>query len=176
MDKAYSEDLRSRVIKNYLNGMSKINIITYFEIGMDTLNRWIRQNLNVSSLKPKQRTQYRARKFSDSDLINYIHHNPSATLAEMARHCSVKPSSVQARLKALSITYKKSFLYKERDEQKRNEFIKQLEQNESRCDKESQPVVYIDECGIHDHIRNEYGWSMKGEIILDDKKVNPPKN
>lgn len=107
MAKAYSEDLRSRVVKNYLNGMSKIDVITYFEIGMDTLNRWIRQNLNVGNLKPKQRTKYRERKFSDSDLINYIHQNPSATLAEMARHFSVKPSSVQARLKALRITYKK---------------------------------------------------------------------
>ena len=109
MAKAYSEDLRSRVVKNYLNGMSKIDVITYFQIGMDTLNRWIRQNLNVGDLKPKQRTQYRARKFSDGDLINYIHGNPSATLAEMARHFSVKPSSVQARLKALRITYKKNF-------------------------------------------------------------------
>jgi len=126
MAKAYSEDLRSRVVKNYLNGMSKIDVITYFEIGMDTLNRWIRQNLNVGNLKPKQRTKYRERKFSDSDLINHIHHNASTTLAEMARHFSVKPSSVQARLKALSVTYKKkTFLYKERDEQKRNEFIEQ---------------------------------------------------
>jgi len=126
MAKAYSEDLRSRVVKNYLNGMSKIDVITYFEIGMDTLNRWIRQNLNVGNLKPKQRIKYRARKFSDGDLINHIHHNSSATLAEMARHFSVKPSSVQARLKALSVTdKKKTFLYKERDEQKRNEFIEQ---------------------------------------------------
>ena len=154
MAKAYSEDLRSRVVKNYLNGMSKIDVITYFEIGIDTLNRWIRQHLNVGDLKPKQRTKYRTRKFSDGDLINYIHQNPSATLAEMARHFSVKLSSVQARLKALRITYKKTFLYKERDEQKREELIKQLEQNEYRGDTESQPVFYIDECGIHDHIRN----------------------
>ena len=125
MAKAYSEDLRSRVVKNYLNGLSKIDVITYFEIGMDTLNRWIRQNLNVGNLKPKQRTQYRERTFSDGDLINDIHRNPSVTLAEMARHFSVKPSSVQARLKALGITYKKTFLYKERDEQKREEFIEQ---------------------------------------------------
>jgi transposase len=107
MAKAYSEDLRSRVVKNYLNGMSKMDVITYFEIGIDTLNRWIRQHLNVGNLKPKQRTKYRERKFSDGDLINCINRNPSATLAEMARNFSVKPSSVQARLKALSITYKK---------------------------------------------------------------------
>jgi len=70
----------------------------------------------VGNLKPKQRTKDRARKFSNDDLINDIHRNSSATLAEMARHFSVKPSSVQARLKALGITYKKTFLYKERDE------------------------------------------------------------
>ena len=109
MAKAYSEDLRIRVVKNYLNDMSKMDVITYFEIGMDTLNRQIRQNLTVGNLNPKQRTKCRARKFSDGDLVNYIHRNPSATLAEMARHFSVKPSSVQARLKALGITYKKNF-------------------------------------------------------------------
>ena len=45
MSKQYSEDLRTRVIQSYLNGMSKIDIIALFKIGMDTLNRWIRQYL-----------------------------------------------------------------------------------------------------------------------------------
>jgi len=65
MSKPYSEDLRTRVIQSYLNGLSKIDIITLFKIGMDTLNRWIRQYLQTGDIKPRQRTQFRARKFSD---------------------------------------------------------------------------------------------------------------
>ncbi|MCP5127517.1 MAG: hypothetical protein H6973_18350 [Gammaproteobacteria bacterium] len=54
MSKPYSEDLRTRVIQNYLNGTSKIDIITLFKIGMDTLNRWIRQYLQTGDVKPKK--------------------------------------------------------------------------------------------------------------------------
>ncbi|MCP5124703.1 MAG: transposase [Gammaproteobacteria bacterium] len=108
MSKPYSEDLRTRVIQSYLNGLSKMDIVTLFKIGMDTLNRWIRQYLQTGDIKPKKRTQFRARKFSDSDLKDYIRNNPSVTLKQIAEHFSVKPSSVQARLKALNITYKKT--------------------------------------------------------------------
>ncbi|MCP5124480.1 MAG: hypothetical protein H6973_02225 [Gammaproteobacteria bacterium] len=108
MSKPYSEDLRTRVIQNYLNGTSKIDIITLFKIGMDTLNRWIRQYLQTGDVKPKKRTKFRARKFRDSDLIDYIRNNPSVTIKKIAEHFSVKPSSVQSRLKALKITYKKN--------------------------------------------------------------------
>jgi transposase len=108
MSKPYSEDLRVRVIQVYVDGMPKINIINIFKIGMDTLNRWIRQYLETGEVKPKQRTKFRARKFSDADLIDYVKNNPSTTLKEMAEHFCVKAPSIRARLKSLGITYKKN--------------------------------------------------------------------
>jgi hypothetical protein len=39
MAKAYSSDLRERVIKSYESGVPKEDIINIFMIGMDTLNR-----------------------------------------------------------------------------------------------------------------------------------------
>ena len=101
--------MRMRVIRSYLLGMPKMNIIAIFKIGMDTLNRWIRQYSQTGDIKPKQRTRFRARKFSYSDLNDYISQHPSATIKEMAEHFSVKPSSIQARLKMLGVTYKKPF-------------------------------------------------------------------
>jgi len=92
--------------------MPKMNIIAIFKIGMDTLNRWIRQYLQTGDIKPKQRTRFRARKFNDSDLNAYISQHPSARIKEMAEHFSVKPSSIQARLKILGITYRKPFFIK----------------------------------------------------------------
>ena len=91
------------------------------------------------------------------------------TLKQIAEHFSVKPSSIQARLKALKITYKKQFLYGERDEQKRTEFVQQLEANASRGE-ESQQVFYVDESGFHNNIRNEYGWSPRGQLIVGERK------
>ena len=160
MARAYSRDLRERVIENYKAGLPKQTLITTFRIGMDTLNRWIRHYINTGSVSPKQRTTYRPRKFNDTDLIAYIETNPSATLEEIAQHFSVKPPSVHARLKQLGITYKKTFLYEERDEEKRNQFIEKINQNET------QPIVYMDECGINNKLRNDYGRALRGVKII----------
>jgi transposase len=35
---------------------------------------------------------------------------------------------------------------------------------------ESQAIVYIDESGIKNNIKNEYGRALRGEAIMDDKK------
>ncbi|MSP28851.1 MAG: winged helix-turn-helix domain-containing protein, partial [Methylococcales bacterium] len=75
---------------------------------------------------------------SDEDLLSYIKQDPSATLEEIATHLSVKIPSVHARLKQCGVTRKKkTFLYEERDEQARAEFIEQLKMSES------QPMVYL---------------------------------
>ena len=124
MAKAYSQDLRERVIHHYLRGFSKIAIVTVFEIGMDTLNRWIRHYQATGHLQPKLRTRYRARKFSDSDLLNYIQQHPSATLVEMAHYFSVKHSSVRARLIKLGITYKKKYFFTKKEMKLNNHQLK----------------------------------------------------
>lgn len=105
--KAYSEDLRKRVIESYEEGEEKGTIIKIFKIGISTLNRWIREYRARGNYKPKQRTEYRKRKFSDEELMKYVEENPSATLEEMAKHFKVKIASVWQRLKKLKITRKK---------------------------------------------------------------------
>ncbi len=47
MSKAYSNDLRERVIKNYEEGMPKEKLVEVFKIGISTLNRWIRNYLMI---------------------------------------------------------------------------------------------------------------------------------
>lgn len=59
---------------------------------------------------------------------------------------------------------KKTFLYEERDEQARAEFIEQLK------GLESQPIVYLYESGIKNSIKNEYGRALRGTAIRDNKK------
>jgi transposase len=108
MRKAYSEDLRRCVINCYDAGMPKRVILLIFQIGKDTLNRWIRQYKENGCLAPKVRIQHKPRKFSDEALFSYIEQHPSATLEEIARHLSVKIPSVHARLKQCGITRKKN--------------------------------------------------------------------
>ncbi|MFI3191044.1 hypothetical protein BCS42_08020 [Crenothrix sp. D3] len=59
---------------------------------------------------------------------------------------------------------KKTFLYEERNEQARAEFIEQLKVIKS------QHIVYLDESGIKNSMKNEYGRSLRGTVIMDDKK------
>lgn len=59
---------------------------------------------------------------------------------------------------------KKTFLYEERDEEKRNEFSANIELEDERL------IVYIDESGIKNTLRNEYCWSLRGESVHDDRK------
>lgn len=108
MAKAYSQDLRERVIKSYESGMSKQEIINIFIIGLDTLNRWIRKYKETGSVAPYKRTKYRAKKFSDEALLEHVMKNPSATLEERAIFFSVKHQSIYTRMKALGITRKKT--------------------------------------------------------------------
>ncbi|CAK8714293.1 MAG: Transposase [Candidatus Electronema aureum] len=109
MAKAYSNDLRERVIKNYESGISKKEILDIFIISLDTLNRWIRKYKETGSIEPYKRTKYRTKKFSDEALLEHVLKNPSATLEERAMFFSVKHQSVYTRMKALWITRKKRF-------------------------------------------------------------------
>jgi transposase len=98
-------------------------------------------------------------------LQEYVEEHPSATLEEIAWNFKVRPVSVWYRLKKLGITRKKkSFLYEERDEETRKEFTSGMKE------KRTTVIVFIDECGIKNDIKNEYGRSPRGVKVVDDIK------
>jgi len=109
MSKAYSKDLRERVIKNYEEGMTKEKLIEIFQIGISTLNRWIRNYRETGNVEARKRNRYRKRKVEDEDLKKYVEAHPSATLEQMAKHFKVRAVSIWQRLKKLGITRKKNF-------------------------------------------------------------------
>lgn len=59
---------------------------------------------------------------------------------------------------------KKTFLYQERDEVARTQFIEQLNSLKSR------PIVYIDESGIKNTLKRQYARSLRGVPVQDDIK------
>ena len=58
---------------------------------------------------------------------------------------------------------KKSFLYRERDPQAREEFVKVVEAVPSH------QRVYVDEAGVEDTLAYAYGWSEKGHRCLGER-------
>lgn len=107
MAKAYSNDLRERVIKNYLDGMSKEDIVNIFVIGLDTLNRWIRKYKKTGNVEPEKQTKFRERKFSDEELLDAVKSKPSSRLNDIAKKFSVTHQAVSDRLKLAGVTRKK---------------------------------------------------------------------
>ena len=59
MAKAYSNDLRERVIKSYESGISKKEILDIFIISLDTLNRWIRKYKETGSIVQNDGTKWK---------------------------------------------------------------------------------------------------------------------
>jgi hypothetical protein len=63
----------------------------------------------------------------------------------------------------LGLPEKKTYGYRERDEEKRQEFIEKI------SEKDASELVYIDESGIDNREDYSYGWNEKGQRFYDLK-------
>lgn len=108
MARAYSEDFRLLVVKKYLDGMNRLEVLSLFEIGSDTLTRWVRSYREVGSLSPKARGRYKTNKLNDNDLLEYIESREDATLHEMGKEFNCSYRTVDYHLRKLGITRKKN--------------------------------------------------------------------
>ena len=105
MARAYSLDLRKKVIEFISQGNKKKETAKVFNIGEDTVHRWCR-SLKEGNLSPKKRT-YFATKVSSETLIKYVTKHPDHTLKEIGEAVGLHYSRVLRRLKKLGITLKK---------------------------------------------------------------------
>lgn len=105
MAKAYSEDLRGKVISHIMSGRSKREAAKVFNIGEATVYNWLRLH-KAGSLKPKKRTDY-PRKVDEHKLRTYVEQNPDHTLKQIAEALDLKFQNVAKWLKRLNITRKK---------------------------------------------------------------------
>lgn len=56
--KAYSHDLRERVIRQWEAGKSQAELVSLFAVSVGSIKRWIRQYRTTGSLAPKVRQQW----------------------------------------------------------------------------------------------------------------------
>ncbi len=106
MAKAYSEDLREKVISYIMNGCSKREAARTFNIGEATIYCWLRLH-KAGDLKPKKRTDY-PRKVDEQKLRDYVKENPDHTLEQIGQALHLGIQTVSTWLKRLNITRKKS--------------------------------------------------------------------
>jgi len=82
--KAYSEDLRHRVLAALDGGMSRADVMTTFRISLSSIKRWRTQHTAVGHLRPKRPTgRPRAIGPSDEARLRMVRTTtPDATLPE----------------------------------------------------------------------------------------------
>ena len=106
MAKAYSLDLRKKVVEFISQGNKKRKAAKVFNIGKNTIHRWLRSLAKGEDLVPKKRTYFET-KVSSEILIEYVNKHPDHTLKEIGAAVGLHYSRVQKRLKKLKIILKK---------------------------------------------------------------------
>jgi putative transposase len=105
MAKAYSLDLRQKVISFIVQGGSKRAAAKVFNVGEDTIYRWLRRNKS-GDLAPRKRTDFPT-KVPLETLRKYVEENPDHTLKEIGLAVKLSGSKVWKHLKKLKLTRKK---------------------------------------------------------------------
>lgn len=106
MARAYSLDLRQKVVEFVLRGESKEEAARVFNIGIDSVYRWLRLYNKTGNLKPKKRV-FLPKKVNIESLRAYVAKNPDHTLTEIGVALALGAQTVWKYLKRLKITRKK---------------------------------------------------------------------
>ncbi|MGL5784037.1 MAG: IS630 transposase-related protein [Alphaproteobacteria bacterium] len=105
MAKAYSLDLRQKVISFIAQGGRKREAAKIFGIGEDTVYRWLRRHKS-GTLVAKKRTHFPT-KVPLERLVHHVKEHGDHTLHEIGKALGLSPSKVWKHLKRLGITRKK---------------------------------------------------------------------
>lgn len=86
--KAYSDDLRQRIVRAADQGMPRRELVATFRVSLATIKRYLQQRRDHGHLQPKQRPGRPAHKGAAlvAALISQLRAYPDATLAEQCQH------------------------------------------------------------------------------------------
>ena len=109
MVKAYSEDLRIRIINKVKeNKETHKQIASNFSIGVATLRRWIYLHKETGSVAHRIPTVTRPRKVDYEKIKKFIEKNPDKTLKEIGIQFKISAFAVYKITQKLNIAYKKT--------------------------------------------------------------------
>lgn len=106
MGKAYSQDLRERVLGFLETNNDKKAASSLFKVGIASIYRWIRIKNTRGNLEPLQR-EYAYKKIDYKALKKHLEAHPDHFLFEIAEEFSVTRQAIFYALKKLKITRKK---------------------------------------------------------------------
>ncbi|EFH89148.1 Transposase [Ktedonobacter racemifer DSM 44963] len=163
--KAYSTDLRERVVRAVKEGRPREEIMHLFGVSRATIKRYAKQHRETGDLAPKSIPGRPARKGDTlrADLWGQLEANRDATLEE---HCHiweathgqrVSAATMGRAIKSLGWTRKKKTLVaSERDEEARAAWRVRVGQEQQ------EDWIFVDECGTHIALTSLYARSPRG--------------
>ena len=108
MARAYSIDLRERVVEYVSDGGDRDEASTLFNIGIATVQRWMTLHKKTGGdLSPKPMGS-RPWKLDGAALAKYVEKHGDSTLQEIANHFNAVPSGIYYALNRCGITRKKN--------------------------------------------------------------------
>jgi transposase len=165
----YSYDLRQKVMQAIDNGMKKSEAARVFSLSRNTIDLWLKRRETTGEFEAKAGYQRGSRhKITDWDSFReFAKENGELTQADMAQAWTgeISRHAIGRGLKTINFTRKKkTYGYKERDEQLRQQFRSDLQQ------KDPETLVYVDESGIDNRDTYDYGWNEKGKRFFAFKE------
>jgi transposase len=114
--KAYSEDLRKRIIVAKEKGPSSAVVARRFSLNVRTVERYWKRFQETAQIAPKKHGGYRRSKLArhDHELVKWIERQPDLTLAELQQRCderlkvSISLHALWYRLERIGLSFKKN--------------------------------------------------------------------
>ncbi len=104
--KAYSNDLRLRVIEHIKSGNSQKAASFLYKVSKSAVNEWWLRYIQEGSMVSRFRGGSKG-KISPKQLEQYVASNPDKTLKEIGKKFGVSDCAIHKRLRSLGIKYKK---------------------------------------------------------------------
>jgi len=101
--KAYSKDLRSRVLEAVDQGMRRAEVVRVFQVSLPTIKRWLRRRRETGNLAPSPRPGPPAVKLAAlrAGLLPQLEAQPDATLEE---HCRAWEGTHRVRVSTATMS------------------------------------------------------------------------
>jgi transposase len=106
LSRAYSSDLRERVLLFLDKENDTKTASELFAISQRSIQRWVKQKNETGNIEPRQR-KFAYKKIDDERLIKHVELYPDHFLYEVAEEFSVTLQAIFYALKRLKITRKK---------------------------------------------------------------------
>jgi len=123
MAKAYSVDLRKKVIDLINEGQSKVFISKVFKIDTKTIYNWLKIYKVKQTLEPNTKYNKRPSTIDLERLEKYIINNPSKTLKQIGKEFNCSYVAIFKRLKQLGYSFKKNDSYILKETKKREGYL-----------------------------------------------------